>query len=278
MERRAANWASVSTPSATTLRLGHGGGDSVLIKSLLFGSVLLAAATLQAGTVTLITDPADLDANDSVDWSQSGADQSTIPNEFTAFSALGNTISGSFALTNPNGAPTAADSTGQVSVICGGVAPSCSWPSAPGLDPDDTTIWTDNPSAYLGPDNPLTLALSSSVPGVGAWLQADEASTDLGVFTATIAAYDAASDLLGIGTYTVDSDGNGDPVFLGLLDTDPDIASVVFNVTSVPTNGTTDFVLDSLQLTDPTPEPGSLSLLVIGFAGLGWILRKIGRC
>lgn len=249
----------------------------MIIRLSFFVSVLLVAATLQGGTITPISNPGALDASDSVNWSQLGADQSTIPNTFIALSGEENVISGSFGVTNldpTTGNPSAALSTGQVAVVCPS-APSCSWfTSGTGINAGDSTIWTDNPSAFPGPDNPLTLALSDPVYGAGAWLQADETSP-LGVFTATITAYNSANAVLGIGAYSFDSDANGDPVFLGLLDTNQEISSVVFNVTSVPPNGGTDFVLDTLMLT--TPEPGSLALLAVGLGGLWWKFRRLVR-
>ena len=247
-------------------------------KSLFFVSILLTAFSAQGGIITPVSDPVALGADDSVNWAQLGGDQSTIPNTFIALSGDENVVTGSFAVTilDPgSGNPSEPLSTGQVAVICPAAAPTCSWTtSGTGMNAGDSTIWTDNPSGSPGPDDPLTLALSDPVYGAGAWLQDDETSP-LGEYIATLTAYDSSNAILGIGAYTFNSDANGDPVFLGLLDTQQEISKLVFDVTSVPSNAGTDFVLDTLQLT--TPEPGSLALLAFGLAGVGCRLRNVRR-
>jgi len=240
--------------------------DTLLLKFSALATALVTAASLHGDVITQITSPGGLASNDSVNWSQLGADQTTIPNTFSAVSVLGNAISGSFAT-----------STGQVATVCPVGTGTCSWnTSGTGINAGDTAIWTINPSANPSNDGPLTLAFGTGVLGGGAWLQANE--TDIfAVFTAQLNVYNNATLLA---TYTVNSDSNGDPVFLGALDsTGANVTSMIFSVTAVPADANVnDFALDTLLLTSPvsssTPEPASFGLLTAGLAGLAWKLRR----
>jgi hypothetical protein len=166
-------------------------------------------------------------------------------------------------------------STGQVATVCPVGTGTCSWnTSGTGMNGGDTTVWTINPSVNPGNDGPLTLGLGNAVFGGGAWLQANE--TDVfDVFTAQLAVFNNTTLLT---TLTASSDSNGDPIFLGALDTTAEITSMVFSVTAVPADANVnDFALDTLLLTSPvasTPEPTSFGLLAAGLAGLGWKLRR----
>jgi hypothetical protein len=68
-----------------------------------------------------------------------------------------------------------------------------------------------------------------------------------------------------LASYTISSDSNGDPVFLGALDsTGPGITKLVFSVTAVPADGSVnDFALDSLTFNTPVttsaPSPPPLA-------------------
>ena len=167
-------------------------------------------------------------------------------------------------------------STGQVAAVCPVGIGTCSWnTSGTGMNAGDFTIWTINPSANPSNDGPLTLHLGTGVNGAGAWLQADE--TDVfDVFTAQLDVFNNSTLLA---TYTVSSDSNGDPVFLGALDsTGSNITSLVFSVTAVPADANVnDFALDTLLLNSPvstaTPEPGAFTLLAAGLAGTALKLR-----
>jgi len=198
--------------------------------------VLAGAGTLYGDIVSLVTSPASLSPNDFVNWSQLGPDQTSIANNFTATSQSGISVTGQFGGVTNN--------TGQVAVAC--PANSCSWTtSGSGMNAGDSTVWTLNPNFTPG-TAPLTVSFSKPVSSAGAWLQADETSP-LGIYTAQISAYNGANLL---GSFSVQSNANGDPVFIGILDsTAANITSVVFDVSAVPLNAQrSDFALDTLQL------------------------------
>jgi hypothetical protein len=228
-------------------------------------SVCFLAGVRAYGTISLVTMESGLLANDSVTWSQLGADQATIPNSFHAISVKGEAITGSFAT-----------STGQVAVACP-ASPSCSWTtSGTGISAADSLIWTINPNANPGNDGPLTLGLAPPIFSAGAWIQADETDV-IGAFTAQIQAFNGGASL---GAFNVTSDTNGDPVFIGVKDTVAQINSITFSLTAVPTDSSlNDFALDTVFLdsTIIAPEPGSIFLLGIGLAGMGWELSRRRR-
>src|SRR5579864_4215559 len=136
--------------------------------------VLFGAVTAYGDVVTLVTSPASLSPDDSVNWAQLGLDQTGIVNNFVATSPGGISVTGQFG----HGAP---NNTGQVAVVC--PAGGCSWTtSGTGMNAGDSTVWTLNPNFTPG-TAPLTLSFASPVFGAGAWLQADETSP-LGIYTA----------------------------------------------------------------------------------------------
>jgi len=213
-------------------------------------------------SISLVTLPSALAANDSVSWSQLGADQATILNSFSATSVNGQSITGTFAT-----------STGQVAVVCP-ASPSCSWTtSGTGMSGGDSLIWTINPNANPGNDGPLTLNFPAAF-GAGAWIQADETDV-IGSFTAQIQAFNGSTSL---GTFTESSNANGDPIFIGVLsNTTAQVTSVIFSLTVVPADASVnDFGLDGLFLKSPVasvPEPGSICLVGACLGCVVWSRR-----
>lgn len=227
-----------------------------------FPIIFCLLCTRAYGSISLITVPSLLGANDTAVWSQLGADQATIPHSFAATSAGGLAITGTFAT-----------STGQVAVTCP-ATPTCSWTtSGTGIAAGDSLIWTIDPNANPGNDGPLTLAFPS-VFGAGAWIQADEASP-VGAFTAQIQAFKGATSL---GTVSETSNTNGDPIFIGVKDSLAEISSLTFSLTAVPANSSNnDFALDTLLLETTAPEPDSLVLLALGLMVIAGARLTSGR-
>lgn len=193
------------------------------------------AASAQDDIVLVPNLPA-LMANDHTDWLQLGnknaPDQTPIPVNFTATSAAGVTVSGTFQGGN-NG--------GLVAVVC----PSknaCSWiPPALGpigINGGDTLIWTlDGTNA----NGPISLAFSKhgiGFQGVGFWIQGSPSV----LFEAIIQPFNGNNPLSQ--PMDVLSDDRGSPVFLGIFDkTGPNITSVQISGCAIPCN---DFAIDSV--------------------------------
>jgi len=220
----------------------------------LWGMFVLGSLTCAPAfaSIVYVTSPAALAEDDTASWSQLGATQTSIPSSFSATSVGGLAITG-----------TIASGTGTVLAI------PTDWPAGPNFSSGDSVIWTSNGSTDNGP---LTLAFSALF-GAGAYVQAD----GTGAFTGSIQAFGSGGSL---GTFTASS-SNGDPIFLGVLDTLQEVTSIKLSLTVAPANFTVfDFAVDTLYLNAPvsaTPEPGSLVLVGGALAGLGWKLRRRTR-
>src|SRR6266403_5059319 len=205
----------------------------------LCGLIVLAVfstTVARADSLVLVTSQSSQGANDSVLWSQLGADGTTLGSAAAATSTRGSSVTLSLAGSNS-----------LVSVTCP-VSP-CSWTGA-GFTAGDSLIWTSDTGN--GGNGPLTLNFSRGVSGVGALIQADRP----GQFKAQIQALNGATSL---GSFTVASNANGDAAYIGVLDqSGANITSIVFSLMTCA--GTcTDFAIDTVNL---NTAPASLVSLV----------------
>ena len=233
----------------------------MITKTKIFALCCLAGASAY-GAPVLITSLGALSANDSVSLAQLGIDQTVLGSSFSATSAGSLAITGSFA----NGAGSI------ISVVCP-ASPSCSWiPSGAGFNAGDSLIVTSD--GVGGSTGPLTLGFSSLF-GAGLEIQVDVPGT----FTARIQAFNGLNPLTGV--LTESSNGSGDPLFIGVLDTLPDITGITIGLSSCGGFGcnVNDFAVDTLFLktnaVSGVPEPSSAMLLALGLLALaGWRERK----
>ena len=214
---------------------------------LLIVAALASVAVTQADVITLVTTRV---GTDTVNWTQLGPDNTTIPNPFAATSGGGIGIAGSFG----------GSGTGETSVE------GSSWFG--NFTIGDELVWTNSPG-----QGPLTLGLSTGVNQIGAQIDADF----YGAFTAQIDAYNGASLL---GSFTegglATSLEDGSAIYLGVMDSTADINKIVFSLTTAA-GDPADFAINNLSITPAaaTPEPGTLMLLGGGLALLGVARRRL---
>jgi len=200
-------------------------------------AMLCATPAAWADTLTTVTSAGAQASNDSVDWSQLGADQTAIPASFGATSLGSLSISGALGA---NGS--------MVAVKC--AASPCSWTGA-GFNAGDSLVWTSD--AGNGGNGPLALSFGTTVAGAGALIQPDGP----GQFSAQIQVFNGLTLL---GTVSTTSDVAGDATYLGVTDTSgANISGIVISLTSVAQGLTTDFAVGKLLInstgTMPTPTP-----------------------
>ncbi len=200
------------------------------------GLAVWAAFSLQVAQADfLVTSPAALGANDVIDWGQLGPSSiiTVVPSPASIISSLG--LDATASTTDPTGL----------------------------LRLDDGTDWQGN---FLPGDRlltsfttnyfPLTVIFATPVFGAGANIQLDPHEP----FTAFIEAFNGGTSL-GIVTEDGVSNGNqdGSAIFIGFLDPNAEITSVVFGLTT-PTDS--DFAINALRInTNGVPEPSSFYLL-----------------
>jgi len=173
--------------------------------------LLSMATTAWSDTMTGVSSKTSQGSNDSVLWSQLGADATVLAASVNATSGTGVAVTVAFA--GPNS---------LASAVCA-AAPTCSW-SGTGFTAGDRIIWTADAAA--GGNGPVTLSFGTSVSGAGALIQADEP----GQFVAQIQAFNGSTLL---GSFSVTSNASGDAVYVGILDqTGPNITSVTFSLTA----------------------------------------------
>jgi hypothetical protein len=191
------------------------------------------AVAYAADKVVLVTSQSAMGANDSMSWSGAGKDGTVLGTSVMLSSANKAMITANLA--GPNSI---------TSVVC--PASSCCWTaSGNGFQAGDTLLWTSDAGA--GGNGPLTLSFGQSISGAGATIQADAP----GQFTASLQVFDGST---GLGTFTVNSDASGDPVYIGALDsTGADITSAVFSLTSCAA-GCSDFAIDTVSMAEPVMD------------------------
>jgi hypothetical protein len=203
-------------------------------------TALFTYSVAQADSLIEVTSLSAQGATDSVKWSQLGADATSLGTTFSATSRIGIPVAGSFAGATP---------TSVVAAAC--AASPCSWGGGTqGPTPfgaGDGLIWTADAGA--SGNGPLTLHLGAHVSGAGALIQEDAP----GQFVAQIDVFDGDTPL---GSFSEDSDGNGDAIYIGVIDTSgANINKVVFSIKSTtnPAGDVTDFAIDTLLLRSTGP-------------------------
>jgi len=198
----------------------------------------MLAGTAWADTLTLVTSPSAQGANDSLNWSQQGADGKVLAASFSGKTALGSAVTIGLAGANS-----------VISVVC--AATPCSW-TGMGFTAGHSLLWTSD--ALNGGNGPVSLTFAKPVAGLGALLQADLP----GAFTAKIQVFNGATSL---GSFTV-AGSTGIATYIGVLDkTGANITSAVFSLTSCATT-CTDFALDTVAITTPAATATTLAASV----------------
>jgi hypothetical protein len=208
--------------------------------------VVLATAGASADSVAVVTSLGGLSANDTIVWSQLGADATDLATATTSFTSTQG-LTGSVTLTAPHS---------LIAVVCPEAL--CSWNpiGTTGFSTGDSLIWTADTGA--SGNGPLTLNFTSkNVAGAGAFIQSDGPAQ----FTANIEAFNGGTSL---GSFPVTSDVSGDATFIGVLDsTAANITSVEFSITSCE-GDCTDFALDTVSLKAPVGPPPTPSATPTG--------------
>jgi hypothetical protein len=209
---------------------------------------LLAVAPL-VNAANIVTSPAALNANDTVDWGQLGSAGKLENPTFTATSAGGVVVT----------------------VNAGGVT-ALAAPGSYGLP--GSTIDINN--QFTGP---LFITFSKPVSGAGAYIS----NAFLAAYSPVIQAFNGSNSL---GTFT-EAVGGG-TIFMGVMDTTADITKIEFNTISSPGDGYFGLGALSLAYptvvapgADPpapgTPEPSTMLLVGLGMAAAGFRMRFRSR-
>jgi hypothetical protein len=216
--------------------------------------LLTATGSIEsAKALILVTDAAALGAVDAIDWSQTGPSGATFSSPLNVVSAAG-----------VNASVSSAQGILQTST-------------------ENTTEWFGNfpnsqrvlTTAGYGPD--ITLTFAAPVMGVGAQLQ----SAAYGSFVGHMTVYGQNNNVIGSfsenGNSTDANDGSA--IFLGLLDSTADIFKVTYTLDSA-TFAQNYFAVGTVDLAGPVaavPEPSTWTMMILGFAGLGFLGYRRSR-
>jgi len=207
-------------------------------------SLAFLASPVYAGLQQVVSVPG-IGANDTIVWSALGGDLTSLtpPVNSATLNGLPYTVQGPSSFTIFQGSTYNAD-----------------------FLPSDFVISAFDINSFNPLFTPIEIDLPLRALAIGMQVQVNA----FGPFSATLQAFDAASNLLGSVTVNSSIGGNGDgsAVFLGGMTTSNPIASVLI---SSPTAG---LALDTVFLQD-APEPGCLLLAAPALALL--IIRKRAR-
>jgi hypothetical protein len=228
---------------------------SIKLRHFLGATAIMAAAVgavqRAPASVILVTSAGALASNDSIDWGQLGPDSTSLPSSTAVTSAGG--LGASVTTDDPSGLVRVDEGNSWIGNFTVG----------------DHLI-TNNQFAFA----PLTIDFAAPIAGAGAQIQLDSS----GPFTATIEAFSGTTSL---GTFTEDGNStsleDGSAIFIGVLDTEATITSLVFGIENPPSfQG--DFAIDSLSInTGSVPEPASFVLAMFAIAvllGSWWRVRE----
>ncbi len=193
----------------------------------------LGSAAANADTLSQITSPAAQKTTDSIYWSSIGGDQTLLNAGGSVSTAKGATAQ--VTLAGPNAI---------LSRVCS--TSPCSWTGV-GFPAGDTLLWTSD--AGNGSTGPVRVTFKSGMAGGGAYIQANGPGT----FIAKIEAFNGGTSL---GYFFATSNSQGNPVYMGVLNqSGPNVTSIVFSLTSVSAGMTTDFGLDSVNISSASAAP-----------------------
>ena len=196
--------------------------------------------------------------SDVISWSQLGEAGDLIASGVTVSSAGGNSATANFS--DPSG--------GTLARIC--PSPNCNYFAGPPFASGDYLLWAENSEG--NGTGPLHLVLGQRVRGVELQLEL----TSPGSFIAALLATTPVATEIDIES----SDGIGDPVSLGVLDSAADVTGFTVLITSCNPSSpggcsATDFAVGPVGLLTAAPEPGNCAtaLIALAFYSL-WHWRK----
>jgi hypothetical protein len=228
--------------------------------------LILLAPPVQAANLTFVSDRATLGGTDRLDWSVLGPVQppfKVLPNSFSVTSEQGLGINVSI--------PRAATP---------GVTPPLLFQTlpSPGIATNfasgDFVLLTGlrpGPPPAVGNPGPLTISFDRPVAAAGTQIAVD----DVLLFTASIAAFDSANNLLGSfstpGTSSLALDNSAQ--FLGVRSDVANISRLVYS----SSEGDRAFGINALSIAEAVPEPSNIAATIVAGAGLALFAFKLKR-